>query len=503
MFQDFRYSDTTHLSRSVKVLKLKNFKKDATLKLFKNGEWLKFNNRDFTLETRKEFKKRLTEIGIKEIERPEGLDFEEFGVLHNGIALQNFDQFCHVIYEQDDRRFVSLAWNRLFKIKEQVVREYVIEFLLSFTFRDYTEALDEADTMVFQLGRVKRSMTMRQFIQALGLYTHQEMDNNLFEPFYDSCFRSRPINYNPTQYVLNITTHANYDTRHLPSYTSIQDPIRRLVHRLLTLSVAGRHSEKDKVTVDDLFLLHSMDGGVSVDIPWHVAKFLSDKAKGSKRKSLIVRAHLIGRIASYYELITLGAFVNVTVGPETSSMGVAKLVDLGICRYNGLGIGELLAEIPEVARDDDFGAGQAEIGGVGRHPNMSTANRLRAMDERLGEIVNDVDELTYVVSGIFEQYNQFYGEYEQWRTEQERFMSWNTDHLSQLLAHHHIDHTRFDGSYYSYVPPIPDLGLQQGVNFMSGTPGYSTALSPSASQFGMFGDANPSTSRNQDDMNEY
>ncbi|GJR40337.1 hypothetical protein Tco_1216021 [Tanacetum coccineum] len=37
MFQDFRYSDTTHLSRSVEVLKLKNFKKDATLKLFKNG----------------------------------------------------------------------------------------------------------------------------------------------------------------------------------------------------------------------------------------------------------------------------------------------------------------------------------------------------------------------------------------------------------------------------------------------------------------------------------
>ncbi|GKD71610.1 hypothetical protein Tco_1325700, partial [Tanacetum coccineum] len=37
MFQDFRYSDTTHLSRSVKVLKLKNLKKDATLKLFKNG----------------------------------------------------------------------------------------------------------------------------------------------------------------------------------------------------------------------------------------------------------------------------------------------------------------------------------------------------------------------------------------------------------------------------------------------------------------------------------
>ncbi|GJU20761.1 hypothetical protein Tco_1154103 [Tanacetum coccineum] len=36
MFQDFRYSDTAHLSRSDEVLKLKNFKKNATLKLFKN-----------------------------------------------------------------------------------------------------------------------------------------------------------------------------------------------------------------------------------------------------------------------------------------------------------------------------------------------------------------------------------------------------------------------------------------------------------------------------------
>ncbi|GKE68099.1 hypothetical protein Tco_1526171, partial [Tanacetum coccineum] len=178
-------------------------------------------------------------------------------------------------------------------------------------------------------------------------------------------------------------------------------------------------------------------------------------------------AHLIGKIASYYALMTLRALMNVTLRLETSSMSVAKLVDLGICRYNGLGIGEMVAEIPEVAGDDDVGAGQADIGGVGCHPNMSNANRLRAMDERLGEIVNNVDELTYV-----------------------------------LLAHHHIDHTRFDGSHYSYVPPIPDLGVQQGVNFMSGTPAYSTAPSPSASQFGMFGDAHPSTSRNQDDMNE-
>ncbi|GJY21300.1 hypothetical protein Tco_0393866 [Tanacetum coccineum] len=170
-------------------------------------EWLKFNNRNFTLDSRKEFRKRLAEIQIKEIKCPEGLDFKEFGALHEGIALQNLDQFC------------------------QVIREYLMEFLSSFTFRDHTEELDEADTMVFQLGREKRS----------------------------------------------------------------------------------RYSGKEKVTMDDLFLLHRMDGGVSIDVPWHVAKFLYDKKKG----------------------------------------------------YNGLGIGEMVVEIPEVARDDVIGAGQAEIGGVG------------------------------------------------------------------------------------------------------------------------------------------
>nr|GEX62278.1 hypothetical protein [Tanacetum cinerariifolium] len=192
-------------------------------------------------------------------------------------------------------------------------------------------------------------MTMRQFILDLGLYTPEEMGNNLFMPFYESCFRSRPHNYDPTKYVINITTRDHCDTRHPPSYTSIRNLIRRLVHRLLALSDAGRNSRKEKVTLDDLFLFHSMDGRVSVDVPWHVAKFFIDKGKRYKKKSLIVGAHLIDRIA-----------------------------------------------------------------------------RLRAMDERLGDIdseisrlVGNLDELTYVVSGMSEQHKRFHysgcDQYSDWK----------------------------------------------------------------------------------------
>ncbi|GJX86405.1 hypothetical protein Tco_0337179 [Tanacetum coccineum] len=67
MFQDFRYSDTTHLSRSVKVLKLKNFKKDATLKLFKNGKILRLLHPNLAKVTAIEESKNLTTLPLDEL----------------------------------------------------------------------------------------------------------------------------------------------------------------------------------------------------------------------------------------------------------------------------------------------------------------------------------------------------------------------------------------------------------------------------------------------------
>ncbi|GJZ58534.1 hypothetical protein Tco_0614028 [Tanacetum coccineum] len=40
---------------------------------------------------------------------------------------------------------------------------------------DIVMDLDTADTLCFQLGRVRKTMTWRHFILALGLHTEQEM----------------------------------------------------------------------------------------------------------------------------------------------------------------------------------------------------------------------------------------------------------------------------------------------------------------------------------------
>ncbi|GKD72508.1 hypothetical protein Tco_1330790, partial [Tanacetum coccineum] len=166
----------------------------------------------------------------------------------------------------------------------------------------------------------------------------------------------------------------------------------------LDIDEFSRHNGKEKVTLDDLFLLHSMDGGARVDVPWHVAKFFTDKEKGYKKKSLIVGAHLIGKIA----------------------------------RYNGLGLGEMVDDLPDDGKNEVAEAveGHGNVEGVRRHPNMTFTNRLRAIDERLRDIETNIStlstevyDLTYVVSGMSEQYDQFYDEFGEMRLEQQRFQT--------------------------------------------------------------------------------
>ncbi|GJZ16105.1 hypothetical protein Tco_0551782 [Tanacetum coccineum] len=195
-------------------------------------------------------------------------------------------------------------------------------------------------------------MTMRQFILALGLYTPKELDNNMFELSRDACMKNKPHDCNPSTYCVNITTCNHYDTRRPPSYTTIKNDIRRLVHRLLNISINGRHNAKEKVTLEDLFFLHSMDGGDLVDVPWNVAKFFTNKSKGAKTKSMIVGAHLIGRIARSYGLMTNAHLRNVTIGQGTMLLNIIKLVEMGICRYNRLGYGELMDDKLDNSKDE-------------------------------------------------------------------------------------------------------------------------------------------------------
>nr|GEV27420.1 putative reverse transcriptase domain-containing protein [Tanacetum cinerariifolium] len=64
------------------------------------------------------------------------------------------------------------------EIKEPLVREFILEFLSICRMSDTEMGSDVADTLCFQLCGVRRRMTLRQFILALGLHTDEDMACN-------------------------------------------------------------------------------------------------------------------------------------------------------------------------------------------------------------------------------------------------------------------------------------------------------------------------------------
>ncbi|GJW50232.1 hypothetical protein Tco_0091583, partial [Tanacetum coccineum] len=79
----------------------------------------------------------------------------------------------------------------------------------------------------------------------------------------------------------------------IPSYTLIRDPLRRLCHRLIAFSIAGRGQTTEKVTTTDLFYLRSMDERAMVNVPYLLAYYLFRHASGRKQGAKMSRGHLL------------------------------------------------------------------------------------------------------------------------------------------------------------------------------------------------------------------
>ncbi|GJY34633.1 hypothetical protein Tco_0419102 [Tanacetum coccineum] len=124
-----------------------------------------------------------------------------------------------------------------------------------------------------QLGGVRRRMTWRQFILALGLHTKQEM------------------------------AEAGDFLGPAPFYVLIRDPVRRLCHRMITYSISGRGQAPKKVTGVDLFYLRSMDRGTA-NVPHLLTQHLFWHAEGRKNGATLSGGHFIGRLATYFGLVS-------------------------------------------------------------------------------------------------------------------------------------------------------------------------------------------------------
>ena len=105
------------------------------------------------------------------------------------------------MFKLGEDKFVYKAWLKVFTVYEPVIHEYVWEFLATVDFVEQFGSLNEK-CLFLQLGGVKRSMSMMEFILAMGLYTRRQVESDIFQEYYNRCLKEKPHDYNPSVYFL-------------------------------------------------------------------------------------------------------------------------------------------------------------------------------------------------------------------------------------------------------------------------------------------------------------
>ncbi|GKF04764.1 hypothetical protein Tco_0035432, partial [Tanacetum coccineum] len=191
---------------------------------------------------------------------------------------QDLAERMRMVYTGDDRQevFVSHTRRRLFRIRVPLVQEFMLEFFSTCRIGDEM-GLDVANTLCFQLGGFRRSMTWRSFILALGLHTTEEMAEDGFGAYCMDFLRGAP------------------------SYTYIRDPVQR-----------------------------------AANVPYLLAQYLFRHAEGRKSGARLSGGYFIGRLAHHFGLVSDDGLRGLSVVTrEISLIDMGELVKLKNCMEIG------------------------------------------------------------------------------------------------------------------------------------------------------------------------
>ncbi|GJX84791.1 hypothetical protein Tco_0335565 [Tanacetum coccineum] len=183
-------------------------------------------------------------------------------------------------------------------------------------------------------GGVRRRKRWRQFILALGLHTEQEMAEAGFGAYWVGSDRVIPDKGDLRDYWMEISFDRDF-LGPIPSYVLIRDPIRRLCYRMIAYSILGRGQAPKKVTGVDLFYLRSMDRGTA-NVPHLLTQHLFWHAEGRKNGATLSGGHFIGRLATYFGLVSDEGLRGLSVVTrEHPLVDLHELGRLNICSRYG------------------------------------------------------------------------------------------------------------------------------------------------------------------------
>nr|GEV14660.1 hypothetical protein [Tanacetum cinerariifolium] len=143
-------------------------------------QYLRYEGLQYTDADIADFESGLAKIYKREVHRVQVFDFGGLpDLMAEGLSTRMLMEHRDT---QGQSMFTSRAWRRLFYIRGSLVHELILKFFSRFRFGDAVLDLDITGALQFYLGEVRRRMSWREFILALGLYTAEEMETIGFAP---------------------------------------------------------------------------------------------------------------------------------------------------------------------------------------------------------------------------------------------------------------------------------------------------------------------------------
>ncbi|GJS56911.1 hypothetical protein Tco_0651695 [Tanacetum coccineum] len=347
---------------------------------------------------------------------------------HPWLRYQTLEDRLSMIYTRDDGQtlFTSHVWRRLFEIREPLVREFMMEFFSTCRMSDTKMGLDE------------------------------EMAEAGFGAYWQGSERVILDKGDLRDYWMEISFDRDF-LGPAPSYVFIQDPVRRLCHKMIACNISGRGQEPEKVTGVDLFYLRSMDRGTA-NVPYLLAQYLFRHAEGRKSGARLSEGYFIGRLAAHFGLVSDQGLRGLSV--VASELPLIDLHEFG--RLNiYLRVGNTWAWLaPGLERQQAGGPGAAEDAPVVDEGAQAVpapiqapqplppAPQHRTMTQRIERLEEEMRKLQQSVIGLR-------GVVKSSITEQTRVSTWMISCMTQIMdasghTYQAFDSTLFGSSRVSY-----------------------------------------------------
>ncbi|KAD5508382.1 hypothetical protein E3N88_16085 [Mikania micrantha] len=223
-------------------------------------------------------------------------------------------------------------WVYLLRCRWPQYAELTVEFHSTFQYN--ARSVTTPGAVSFALGRTAHSMSVADFVVAMGIYTREEVTARAFEDLLLGVSRAaRP------EHVTEDEMTAFWSTIAIPPHTDrrlatqIRDPLLRYIHRILTSTLIPRHSGKDKVSYFDLFCLYCLHGRRPANLATILLTSFARMCRGGHTARLDMGPYIY-RLADRLGVLDWYPIEHLTLDPETVPYALHDMQTSGMVMWD-------------------------------------------------------------------------------------------------------------------------------------------------------------------------